>query len=288
MGSACAFTERGQCKDAQKQVETFTTIKSVQIIVCTADFEKQMTLASCRERAITKESMNDRSRACQQRWQALEANLDNCRAFFTNNVLGICDGRGWDCLTTRTEYKEKSSYDAALIDSFSRNPCVETDRVSKEHKILRHQIADLFAPKSLKKPARSEHGTKQLLWSDWVPGQFRRKHRDARYAEYCRTPEPQFITEIVLGLSESPAEHDLAQPNRYTVLPLIVVQNFNHALGKLDKEIVFRRQDRDERSPPTSALVSEPRWDHIRRILKMEPDTLPTKELFPTPRRIIK
>lgn len=259
-----------------------------------------------RQRATTKESIRDQARAVQQRWQALEANLDHSRAAFTNSVLGISGGRGWDCVPAKSKAQENASYTADLADALSYpsppssavNPTAP--RVADESRILKRRVANLFAPKRVSKPNRSQpdaviRGSEasngmQSPWPDWEPGKFRRKDRDSQYAQYRRRPEPHFITEVDLASPELPSEQEWdCEIKPYTVLPRIVAEKFHHTLSKLDKEIDFRREGRDERSQrhPSPALREE-RWQHIRHISKMEPGALPTRELFPTPRRLQK
>jgi len=259
-----------------------------------------------RQRATVKESIRHRSHTCQQRWHALEANLDYSRGAFTNSVLGISAGRGWDRVAAKSARAEASSYSVVLADalSFLSPPSSAANanarREVNETSVLKRRVANLFAPKRLYKPTRSQSDAAirggqtssgvQTPWPHWKPGKFRRKHRDSRFAQYARTPEAHFITEVHLSSSGSPRGHDFKREiHAYTVLPRIVTQNFDHILRKLDHELDFRRENRNERRlRHGSPIVREEQWQHIRRISKMDPAALPTKELFPTPRRLQK
>jgi len=259
-----------------------------------------------RQRATVKESIRHRSHACQQRWHALEANLDYSRGAFTNSVLGISAGRGWDRVAAKSACEEASSYSLVLADalSFLSPPSSAANanarREVNETSVLKRRVANLFTPKRLYKPTRNQSDAAirggetssgvQTPWPDWQPGKFRRKHRDSLFAQYARTSEAHFITEVHLSSSGSPRGHNFKREiHAYTVLPRIVTQNFDHILRKLNHELDFRRENRDERSlRHASPIVREEQWQHIRRISKMDPAALPTKELFPTPRRLQK
>jgi hypothetical protein len=242
-----------------------------------------------RERTSTKQSIRYHSRTCQQRWQALVCNLDKCRSAFTDSVLGVSGGRGWDCTG---DTLNEGEYAIQLADALSRlfPPSSFADTkltVMDESKILKRRIANLFAPKvTMRAKDRTELASQDRGWPDWEPGKFKPKHRDTRYAQYACKPEPHFITEVDMGSPEL-AGCNLALKS-YTLLPPIVVQNFDHALAKLNKEIHARREARDEKGQGPSPVPGAESWNHIRKITRFEPGAQPTKDLFPTPRRIQK
>ena len=291
-----------------------------------------------RERATVKGSIRECSSFCQQRWQALSTNLDNARNAFTNSVLGISGGRGWDA--NKSSQMRTSLYSTELACAFSYvSEGARARGWDNDPRIMSRRISNLFGPKLEKqKPARNQFqaivmgnqgqidpGFKST-WPEWKPGRFRRSHLDSRYAEYCRKREPEFphrphsqpvfMTQIDsdqdtgdldTGAPISPTElqrrNQLAAEWRSnssrsarpsdseskSVLPKIVNQNLNHVLSKLEKEIEFQRIIRDQRlihQHPSRGFVMarEDRWQHIRQKVGMK--TLPTKELFPTPRRV--
>jgi hypothetical protein len=241
-----------------------------------------------RERTSTKQSIRYQSRTCQQRWQALVCNLDKCRSAFTDSVLGVSGGRGWDCTG---DTLNEGEYAIQLADALSHlsPPSSSADtnlKVMDESKILKRRIANLFAPKvTMRAKERTELASQDRRWPDWEPGKFKPKH-DARYAQYACKPVPHFITEVDMGSPEL-AGCNLALKS-YTLLPPIVVQNFDHALAKLHKEIHVRRETRDAKGQGPSPVPGAESWNRIRKIMRFEPGAQPTKDLFPTPRRIQK
>ena len=242
-----------------------------------------------RERTSTKQSIRYQSRTCQQRWQALVCNLDKCRSAFTDSVLGVSGGRGWDCTgDTLNEGEYAIQLADALSDLSPPSSSADTKlTVMDESKLLKRRIANLFAPKvTMRAKDRTELASQDRRWPDWEPGKFKPKHRDAGYAQYACKPEPHFITEVDMGSPEL-AGCNLALKS-YTLLPPIVVQNFDHALAKLHKEIHARREARDEKGQGPSNVPGAESWNHIRKITRFEPGAQPTKDLFPTPRRIQK
>ena len=130
-------------------------------------------------------------------------------------------------------------------------------------------------------------------WSDWEPGQFRRKSREPRRPLISlHGAEANSMMQVDVGVPLSPTElkrrAQLAKEwcsdtNQYTVLPEIVHQNFQHSLKKLDNELSLRRGGRVGVERYTSLSNQEGRWDQIRQISRME--HVPVKELFATPRR---
>ena len=249
-----------------------------------------------RERTSTKQSIRHRSRTCQQRWQALVSSLDKCRSAFTDSVLGVSGGRGWDCTG---DILKQGEYASQLADALSHLSPPSSSADSKptvhESKILKRRIANLFAPK-LTKPAIGRTDVLQhreltddktaSRWPDWEPGRFKPRHRDARYAHFACKPEPHFITEV--GMRSPELEERSFGLKSYTILPPILAQNFDHALAKLDKEIHVRHIARDEKGQGRSNVPSAEPWNHIRQIMRLEHGAQPTKDLFPTPRRVQK
>ena len=240
-----------------------------------------------RERTRVKISIQDVSSICQKRWHALAQNLDFSRRAFTNSVLGIAGGRGWDSGASKAALAEQSAYALELADAFSHvSPPASAAKPQAtaavgEARTMRRRIADLFMSKDKTKKSAinlfksaplsgdGQPGVELSFWQEWKPGRFRRQNRESRYAEYCRyheRQEPQSKTEVDLDLGApiSPtelerraklAEEWSSQSSRsapqsampYTVLPHIVKSNFNHVMAKLEREVRIRREQRDEK-----------------------------------------
>ena len=256
-----------------------------------------------RERAEMKGSIRLRSRACQQRWRALGANLDNSRQAFTDRVLGTSGGRGWDPVSAKAACNSAYAADLAGALSHLSPPCsAEThSNRSDDTRILKRRIALLFAPKLARRHGRQKHSgeaaaLKESQWRDWEPGRFRRKPREPRRPEFgLQTDEANLMTHVDVGVPLSPTElkrrAQLAKDwgcdlKPITVLPEIVHQNFQHSLKKLENEVSLRRGDRAGAGRYTSLSNREERWDKIRQISRLE--EVPVKELFATPRRLQK
>lgn len=259
-----------------------------------------------RERSGSKGAIRVSARACQQRWRALGANLDNSRQAFTDRVLGTSGGRGWDPVSAKSVCRHASSYGADLAEvlSYLSPPCsAETHSIpSDDTRVLKRRIADLFAPKVAKRRAQRKNtalredaasALRASSWSDWEPGRFRRKSPEPRRPLISlHSAEANSMIQVDVGVPLSPTELKrraqlakewCSEANQYTVLPEIVHQNFQHSLKKLDNELSLRRGGRAAVERYTSLSNQDGRWDQIRQISRME--HVPVKELFATPRR---